>query len=64
MTISGENSSFTMGDLLESDTYLTSQPIPVGANASYTVTVDKAFIFDLNGNQMTEDYIFNFSDNG
>ena len=62
ITISGENSSFTMGSLSESGTSLTSQPIPVGTNSSYTVTIDKTYVYDLNGNQMEQDYIFSFSE--
>ena len=34
-----------------------------GANPSYTVTIDSDYINDLNGNKMSEDYVFTFSDN-
>tara|TARA_B100001287_G_C22650284_1_gene514841 strand:+ start:369 stop:1544 length:1176 start_codon:yes stop_codon:yes gene_type:complete len=33
-----------------------------GANSSYTVTVNSEFIYDLNGNKMSQDYVFTFTD--
>ena len=34
-----------------------------GANSSYTVTVNSEFIYDMNGNKMSQDYVFTFTDN-
>ena len=41
---------------------ISSQPFTDDANPNYSVTVSKDLIFDLNGNQMEEDYTFSFTD--
>ena len=33
-----------------------------GVSSSYTVTVYSEFIYDLNGNKMSQDYVFTFAD--
>ena len=51
-----------MGSVGEKGIVISAYPFTDGANPNYSVTVSKDYIFDLNGNQMAEDYIFSFSD--
>jgi len=55
---------YRMGSRGWTGTIITSSSAFVdGANTSYTVTVNSEFIYDLNGNKMSQDYVFTFTDN-
>ena len=58
----GSENTYYMGQVGEKGIIITANPFVDGANPNYTVTVSKDYIFDLNGNQMAEDYIFSFTD--
>ena len=59
----GAGNTYYMGFVDFSGSTLSSQPFVDGANPSYTVTIDSDFIYDLNGNKMSQDYVFTFTDN-
>tara|TARA_B100001121_G_scaffold307756_1_gene330061 strand:- start:82 stop:1278 length:1197 start_codon:yes stop_codon:yes gene_type:complete len=58
----GSENTYYMGQVGEKGIVISAYPFTDGANPNYTVTINKDYIFDLNGNQMAEDYIFSFSD--
>lgn len=58
----GSGNTYYMGSVGEKGIVISAYPFTDGANPNYSVTVNKDYIFDLNGNQMAEDYIFSFSD--
>ena len=58
----GAGNTYYMGGVDFSGSTLSSQPFVDGANPSYTVTIDSDFIYDLNGNKMSQDYVFTFTD--
>ena len=58
----GSGNTYYMGQIGFKGISISSQPFTDDANPNYSVTVSKDLIFDLNGNQMEEDYTFSFTD--
>ncbi len=58
----GSGNTYYMGQVGEKGIIITANPFVDGANPNYDVTISKDYIFDLNGNQMAEDYTFSFTD--
>ena len=58
----GSSNTYYMGQIGEKGISISGQPFVDGANPSYSVTVSKEHIFDLNGNKMEEDFSFSFTD--
>ena len=58
----GSGNTYFMGQVGENGIIITANPFVDGANPNYDVTISKDYIFDLNGNQMAEDYTFSFTD--
>ena len=58
----GSGNTYYMGQIGEKGIIITANPFVDGANPNYDVTISKDYIFDLNGNQMAEDYTFSFTD--
>ena len=62
MGTGGSGNTYFMGQVGENGIIITANPFVDGANPNYDVTISKDYIFDLNGNQMAEDYTFSFTD--
>ena len=58
----GEGNTYYMGQIGEKGISISEAPFVDGANPNYSVTVSRDHIFDLNGNQMEEDFTFSFTD--
>ena len=58
----GSGNTYYMGQPGEKGISISGAPFVDGANPNYSVTVSKDHIFDLNGNQMEEDFTFSFTD--
>ena len=58
----GQGNTYMMGQAGFKGISISGQPFSDGANPNYSVTVSKDLIFDLNGNQMEEDFTFSFTD--
>tara|TARA_A100001035_G_scaffold214203_1_gene173964 strand:- start:618 stop:1763 length:1146 start_codon:yes stop_codon:yes gene_type:complete len=58
----GSGNTYYMGQIGEKGISISGAPFVDGANTNYSVTVSKDHIFDLNGNQMEEDFTFSFTD--
>ena len=58
----GSGNTYGMGQIGFKGISISGQPFSDGANPNYSVTVSKDLIFDLNGNQMEEDFTFSFID--
>ena len=58
----GSGNTYYMGQVGEKGISISGAPFVDGANPNYSVTVSKDHIFDLNGNQMEEDFTFSFTD--
>jgi len=58
----GSVNTYYMGQVGEKGISISGAPFVDGANPNYSVTVSKDHIFDLNGNQMEEDFTFSFTD--
>ena len=58
----GSGNTYYMGQVGEKGISISGAPFVDGANPNYSVTVSKNHIFDLNGNQMDEDFTFSFTD--
>ena len=58
----GSGNTYAMGQIGFKGISISGQPFTDGANPNYSVTVSKDLIFDLNGNQMEEDFTFSFTD--
>jgi len=58
----GSGNTYYMGQIGEKGISISGAPFVDGANPNYSVTVSKNHIFDLNGNQMEEDFTFSFTD--
>ena len=58
----GSGNTYYMGQVGEKGISISGAPFVDGANPNYSVTVSKNHIFDLNGNQMEEDFTFSFTD--
>ncbi len=58
----GSGNTYGMGQIGFKGISISGQPFSDGANPNYSVTVSKDLIFDLNGNQMEEDFTFSFTD--
>ncbi len=58
----GSGNTYYMGQGGFKGISISGQPFTDGANPNYSVTVSKDLIFDLNGNQMEEDFTFSFTD--
>ena len=58
----GSGNTYYMGNFGEKGISISGAPFVDGANPNYSVTVSKDHIFDLNGNQMEEDFTFSFTD--
>jgi len=58
----GSGNTYYMGQAGEKGISISGAPFVDGANPNYSVTVSKDHIFDLNGNQMEEDFTFSFTD--
>ena len=58
----GSGNTYYMGQIGEKGISISGIPFVDGANPNYSVTVSKDHIFDLNGNQMEEDFTFSFTD--
>ena len=58
----GSVNTYYMGQVGEKGISISGSPFVDGANPNYSVTVSKDHIFDLNGNQMEEDFTFSFID--
>ena len=58
----GSGNTYYMGQVGEKGISISGAPFVDGANTNYSVTVSKDHIFDLNGNQMEEDFTFSFTD--
>ena len=59
---SENTSTYFMGQVGEKGIIITDNPFVDGLRPNYDVTISKDYIFDLNGNQMAEDYTFSFTD--
>ena len=59
---SENTSTYFMGQVGEKGIIITANPFVDGLRPNYDVTISKDYIFDLNGNQMAEDYTFSFTD--
>ena len=58
----GSGNTYYMGQVGEKGISISGAPFVDGANPNYSVTISKDHIFDLNGNQMEEDFTFSFTD--
>ena len=58
----GSGNTYYMGQVGEKGISISGAPFVDGANPNYSVTISKDHIFDLNGNQMEEDFTFSFID--
>ena len=58
----GSGNTYYMGQAGFKGISISGQPFTDDANPNYSVTVSKDLIFDLNGNQMEEDFTFSFTD--
>ncbi len=58
----GSGNTYYMGQVGEKGISISGTGFVDGANPNYSVTVSKDHIFDLNGNQMKEDFTFSFTD--
>ena len=58
----GSGNTYYMGQAGFKGISISGQPFTDDANPNYSVTVSKDLIFDLNGNQMEEDFTFSFID--
>ena len=58
----GSGNTYYMGQVGANGISISGAPFVDGANPNYSVTVSKDHIFDLNGNQMEEDFTFSFTD--
>ena len=59
----GSGNTYSMGQVgVRYGISISGSPFVDGANTNYSVTVSKDHIFDLNGNQMEEDFTFSFID--
>ncbi len=58
----GSVNTYYMGQVGEKGISISGSPFTDGANPNYSVTISKDHIFDLNGNQMDEDFTFSFID--
>ena len=58
----GSENTYYMGQVGTKGISISGAPFVDGANPNYSVTVSKDHIFDLNGNQMEEDFTFSFTD--
>ena len=58
----GSGNTYYMGQIGEKGISISGAPFTDGANPNYSVTVSKDHIYDLNGNQMQEDFTFSFTD--
>lgn len=58
----GSGNTYYMGQIGEKGISISGAAFVDGANPNYSVTVSKDHIYDLNGNQMEEDFTFSFTD--